>query len=71
MNPAPRTIERMHRLWQDDGRRCITCRWIEVKPFRPDGTLALGCTHPGACYGQAKRDGACCSGEREPGADDE
>lgn len=27
--------------------------------------------HPRAYYGQAMRDGACCSWEREPGADDE
>lgn len=58
-----------HRPWADDGRRCITCRWVEVKLCRAD-TLGLGCTNPGCCYGQAKRDGACCLWEREPGADD-
>jgi len=71
--PSPKP---MRHPWRDSGRRCITCRWVEVKlcggasravwgeAWPPPG---LGCTNPKCCYGTAKRDGACCCWEREPG----
>ena len=74
MGTEPITSDPMtqRRRWVDDGRRCITCRWVEVKPCSTPGRpLGLGCTHPMACYGQAGEGKSCCSWEREPGADDD
>src|SRR5689334_5723473 len=68
--PIPRDPMQQRRKWVDDGRRCVHCRWVEIK-MRGDGQLSIGCTDPRCCYGQAKWDGSCCGWEREPGADDE
>lgn len=63
--PQP-TAYSMYRPWQDNGARCVYCRWVDVIP-----TGGLGCLCPQCLYGQASRDRSCCSFEREPGSDDE
>lgn len=70
MSAEPRRDPMMQRrVWKDDGRRCVHCRWgVEIRVSR-DSRRSIGCTDPRCCYGQAKWDGACCGWEREPGAD--
>lgn len=56
----------MHRPFENDGRRCRHCRWVDI---RPRG--GMGCNCPQCLYGQASESRVCCSYEREPGSDDE
>jgi hypothetical protein len=34
---------RLHVVWQDDGRRCVNCRWVESNPLR-GGLRTIACT---------------------------